>query len=531
MTALDILVPLDIAAPQLEYRLLAPLIIVLAGACLGVIVEALTKRGPRHSAQVVLTGITLVAAVASLARNWHIGSFTIGSLGSVALDGPAYFTWAALLVFGLMTVMLFAERRVTAGHSTFTAMGSAVPGSPLEREAETARSEHTEVYPLLLFSLFGMMLFAAANDLLTMFVALEIFSLPLYLLTGLARRRRLLSQEAALKYFLLGALSSAMFLYGTALLYGYSGSFTLRSIDAAIAENGGSDKLLLAGMALVFIGLLFKIGAVPFHSWTPDVYTGAPTPVTGFMSICTKFAAVLAFMRVAYVGLGAVRWDWQPLVAAIAVLTMAVGAIIGLTQTDVKRMLAYSSIAHAGFLLVAITGAVAAGNGLRTGQISSTGAVLFYLSAYGLSTLGAFGLLSMIRKAGGESTALSSWAGVGRSHPMIGALMTFFLLSFAGIPLTAGFVGKLVAFTTAWRGGYAWLVALAILFSLVTAFFYIRFVVVMFFREAQDPDVEVASASWVTWLVVIVGALGTLVFGVWPQPLLDLAQQASNFLR
>lgn len=531
MTALDILVPLEITAPKLEYRLLAPLIIVLAGACFGVIVEALTKRGPRHFAQCILTGMTLVAAMASLARNWNIGNFTIGSLGSVAMDGPAYFTWACLLLFGLMTVLLFAERRATAGHSTFTAMGSAVPGSPLEREAEAARSEHTEVYPLLLFSLFGMMLFAASNDLITMFVSLEIFSLPLYLLTGLARRRRLLSQEAALKYFLLGALSSAMFLYGTALLYGYSGSFTLRAIDAAVGSNARPDGLLLAGMALVFIGLLFKIGAAPFHSWTPDVYTGAPTPVTGFMAICTKFAAVMAFMRVAYVGLGAARWDWQPLVAALAVLTMAVGAIIGLTQNDVKRMLAYSSIAHAGFLLVAIAGASTAVNGLPAGQIGSTGSVLFYLAAYGLSTLGAFALLAMVRKAGGESTALSSWAGVGRRHPLIGGLMTFFLLSFAGIPLTAGFVGKLVAFTSAWRGGYAWLVAVAILFSLVAAFFYLRFVVVMFFRDGEDDDIEVVPASWTSWLVVVIGALGTLVFGLWPQPLLELAKQASVFLR
>lgn len=527
----DVLVPLEITAPKLEYRLLAPLIILIAGASLGVLVEAIAKRASRQLAQVIVALVTLISALVVVARNWYLGNKVIGVVGSVAFDGPTYFTWAALLVFGLMTVLLFADRKVNNGQSSFTAMAASVPGSALEREANTARTEHTEVYPLLMFSLFGMMLFAAANDLLTMFVALEIFSLPLYLLTGLARRRRLLSQEAAMKYFLLGALSSAMFIYGTALLYGYSGGFTLRGIDTALNANLGSNAMMMAGMGLLAMGLLFKVGVAPFHSWTPDVYTGAPTPVTGFMAICTKFAAVIALMRVFYVALGAARWDWQPLFALLALLTMAVGAVIGLTQTDVKRMLAYSSIAHAGFLMVAITGALTAANGLRAGELGSVGSVLFYMAAYGLSTLGAFGLISMVRKAGGESTALASWSGIGRRSPLIGGLMVLFLLSFAGIPLTAGFVGKLVAFTAAWKGGYAWLVALAIGFSLIAAFFYLRFVVVMFFKDGEDDEVEIASASWGTWLVVIVSALGTLAFGLWPQPLLDLAEQASVFLR
>ena len=341
----------------------------------------------------------------------------------------------------------------------------------------------------------------------------------------------MLSQEAALKYFLLGALSSAFFLYGTALLYGYSGTFTLRGIDAAVTAHPEGRGLLLAGMALVGVGLLFKVGAVPFHNWTPDVYTGSPTPVTGFMAICTKFAAVIALMRVFYVGLGGVRWDWQPLFALIAVLTMLVGSIVALTQTDVKRMLAYSSIAHAGFILVAVTGASTAATGLRPGGIGSVAAVSVYLVAYGFATLGAFGLVTMVRKAGGEATSLAAWQGIGRSNPVVGVLMTLFLLSFAGIPLTGGFIGKLVAFTAAWQGGYSWLVVVAILLSLVAAFIYFRMIVVMFFREPVDSDVQVASASWMTWLVVWIGAIGTLVLGVWGGPLLTLAEKASVFLR
>ena len=206
--------------------------------------------------------------------------------------------------------MMFAERKIEVGVSAFAASASAVPGTLAEREAIAARSEHTEVFPLALFALCGMMIFPASNDLITMFVALEILSLPLYLLCGLARKRRLLSQEAALKYFLLGALSSAFYIYGAALLYGYSGSFTLSAIDDALRNSVQPTGLLLAGMGLLGVGLLFKFGAVPFHSWTPDVYSGAPTPVTGFMAACTKIAAIGALMRVFYVGLGGDRWDW-----------------------------------------------------------------------------------------------------------------------------------------------------------------------------------------------------------------------------
>jgi NADH-quinone oxidoreductase subunit N len=364
-------------------------------------------------------------------------------------------------------------------------------------------------------------------------VALEILSLPLYLLCGLARRRRLLSQESALKYFLLGALSSAFFLYGAALLYGYAGSFTLRDIDAALRTSEQSLTLLLAGMGLLGIGLLFKFGAVPFHSWTPDVYTGAPTAVTAFMAACTKIAAIGALMRVFYVGLGASRWDWQPLMAIVAVATMAVGSVLAITQTDVKRMLAYSSIAHAGFIMTAFVGASQAVTGSKPGGLTSVSSVMFYLVAYGAATVGAFALVTMVRDTTGEASLLSSWVGLGKRSPLAAVIFSLFMLSFAGIPLTSGFIGKWAVFAAAWSGGAQWLVVVAVVISVVAAFFYIRVIVLMFFSEPAEAaaTTTVARPGWTTLAVVGLGAAATVGFGIFPGPLLDLAQQASEFIR
>jgi NADH-quinone oxidoreductase subunit N len=240
-----------------------------------------------------------------------------------------------ILVFGIGGVLLFAERHLEGGVSAFAGQAAALPGTEAERQASTSGLDHTEVFPLMLFAVGGMMMFPASNDLLTMFVALEVLSLPLYLLCGLARRRRLLSQEAALKYFLLGAFSSGFFLYGVALLYGYAGSFELAAINEAVRNDLGNRNLLLVGMGMVSVGLLFKVGAAPFHAWTPDVYQGAPTAVTAFMAAATKVAAFGALLRIFYVGFGADRWTWQPMLWFIAILTMVVGAVLAIAQTDV----------------------------------------------------------------------------------------------------------------------------------------------------------------------------------------------------
>lgn len=508
----------------------APMLVVLIGATVGVIIEAAVPRLTRNTAQAAWTLLTLLTALGWSIVNWATGTPQLAALGSLSLDGPTWVAWILLLVFGALSALLFAERRVGGGESPFAPNVSAVPSSQAEREAIAARQEHSEVFPLLLFSISGMMVFVASNDLLTMFVALEVFSFPLYILSGMARRRRLLSQEAALKYFLLGALSSAIFLYGVALLYGYSGSFYMRDIDLAIQRNAQSPWLLLVGLGLVTVGVLFKIGAVPFHNWVPDVYVGAPTPVTAFMAICTKLAAAVGLLRILYVGLGSLRWDWQAALALVAVLTMIVGALIGLMQNDVKRMLAYSSVAHAGFILVGVVGAATVENGLAEGHIGSVSAVLFYLAAYGLATLGAFAILTLVRRSGSEATSFTAWAGLGRRNPLLGVLMTIFLLSMAGIPLTGGFIGKVLVFMAGWTGGYEWLVLVAVVASLITAGFYFRLVWVIF-GQVPNAETAVVSPGLGTQLVVWLGALGTLLLGVVPGPLMDVAINAAGFLR
>lgn len=518
---------MNIAAPSFEWFELSPVLIVLVGACIGVLLEAVLPRHWRFNAQLAVVELTALAAFVMLVLNWRRDNSGLLAMGSITLDGPTYIAWGALLVFGLLSMLVFAERSLDNGATAFAASASSIPGSQMEADASAARLEHSEVFPLALFSLAGMMVFASANDLLTLFIGLEVMSLPLYLLCAMARRRRLLSQEAGLKYFLLGAFSSAFFLFGMALLYGYAGSFELSAIDAAIASPVFGRGLVYTGMAMLAVGVLFKIGVVPFQAWVPDVYVGAPTPVTGFMAICTKLAAVAGGARVFFVALGAERWSWQPLLAVLALLTMAVGAILALTQTDVKRMLAYSSIAHAGFLLTAIVGAL---SDVPGGQLNSVGSILFYLIAYGFAVVAAFAIVTLVRDQAGEVNTLSGWSGLGRTHPWLAGIFAFLMLSFAGIPLTGGFIGKWAVFSAAWRGGYWWLVLAAIIFSLVAAYFYIRVIVVMFFGD-PNRQVKVGRASGMTWVPIVVGAVATAYLGLFPGQLLDLLARAEIFLR
>ncbi len=523
-------------APTIDYRLTAPMLIVFGAALVGVLAEAFTPRRQRFVTQVGITLVGLVAAliaVLALAVTDHRG-ITAGvgaGAGSVVVDGPALFLQGTILILSVVAVLTMADRTVDTG-GAFTPQASAVPGSPAEAQARRAGLVQSEVFPLLLFSVGGMLLFPAANDLLTMFVALEVLSLPLYLMCGLARRRRLLSQEASLKYFLLGSFSSAFFLYGTALLYGYSKSVRLPAIADAVSGGGGGsvvgqEPLLLLGIALVAVGLLFKVGAAPFHVWTPDVYQGAPTPVTGFMAACTKVAAFGALLRVFYVAVPDVRWDWSPVLWAVAIITMAVGSIIAIVQSDVKRMLAYSSIAHAGFILT----------GVLAMDKSGVSGVLFYLFAYGFATIGAFALVTLVRDAGedgavgGEATHLSQWAGLGRRHPVVAGGFTLFLLAFAGIPATSGFIGKFAVFSAAVGHG-AWVLALVGgIASAIAAFFYVRVLVLMYFTEPTGSSTVVALPGRSTSIAIAVCATVTILLGVAPAVLLDPAAGASVFLR
>jgi NADH-quinone oxidoreductase subunit N len=523
---------MQISAPDLEYGMLLPLLVVFGAGCLGVGVEALAPKAMRNGLQLLLSVLGIGLALVVTIINWAAGAEAIVALGALSIDGPTYFIWTSLLVFAAISFLVFAERKLEGNASAFTAQAATVPGTRAEREAIAARQEHTEVYPLAMFALLGMLIFPASNDLIMMFIGLEVLSLPLYLLCGLARRRRLLSQESSMKYFLLGALSSAIFVYGIALLYGYAGSFDLGAIAAAVQTSPQSDALLLGGMALVGVGLLFKVSAVPFHSWTPDVYVGAPTPITAFMATCTKIAAIGALLRVFYVALGGARWDWQPLMIAVAVATMFIGSLLGITQSDIKRMLAYSSIAHAGFILVAVTAASQPGSGMPQTTMSSVGSAMFYLVAYSVATLGAFAVLTMVRLRGGESTTLASWAGLGRRSPITAAVFSLFMLSFAGIPLTGGFIGKWSVFAAGWAGGDYALVVAAVVISLMAAVIYLRVIITMFFTEPQADEqvAEVVRPGWTTMTAVGIGVVVTIVLGVYPGPVLELAAGAGQFL-
>ncbi|CAB4666487.1 MAG: NADH-quinone oxidoreductase subunit NuoN [Actinobacteria bacterium] len=503
-----------LTAPKLDYALLAPILIILGTALLGVIVEAFVKQALRARLQLViaLAGISIALGQLYLVRNQ--GS-SIAAVTSVSIDGSGIFIQGAILIFAFLGILIIADQ------DHFAPQASTLPGSIEEASALESGKQQTEVFPLTLFAVSGAMLFPIATDFITLFVALEVLSLPLYLMVGLSRRRRLLSQEAALKYFLLGAYSSAFFLFGAALLYGYSGSLSLNGLTDAIRGSGGNDVFLLLGAAFLSVGLLFKIGAVPFHSWTPDVYQGAPTPITGFMAAATKAAAFGATLRIFYIGLDAAQVSWKPAIAGIAVITMIFGSIAAISQRDIKRMLALSSIAHTGFVLIAVVS-------LNKSALSAT---LFYLVAYGLATIGAFGIVTLVRDSAGEVTDINRWVGLGKKSPLVAAVFSLFLLSFAGIPLTSGFVGKFAIFSAAYESGNIYLVVAGVLSSAIAVFFYLRLILMLFFAGETNGSVSVVIPSVLTRIAISISAIATVVLGLAPSLLLDVAQNFAYFLR
>ncbi|MDN4506953.1 NADH-quinone oxidoreductase subunit NuoN [Dietzia maris] len=562
--------------PDIAYSSLLPMLVVLGTAIVSVLVEAFAPARHRYAAQLVLYLGGLVAALVTVVL--LAGTRLVTAGGAVAVDGPALFLQGATVLVAIGAGVLIGERSrvgASAGASSgsvgaaaaassgsvgaaatarrpvlagFAPQAALAPGGDAEREAERAGVSQTEVFPLALFATGGLMLFPAANDLITLFIALEVLSLPLYVMCGMARRRRLLSQEAAVKYFLLGSFSSAIFAYGAALIYGYAGTVEFGGIAAVVAAEGGSS-LALIGVAMMSVGLLFKVGAVPFHTWTPDVYQGAPTSITAFMAAGTKLAAFGAILRFFHTAVPRLEDDWAPVLWVIAALTMIVGTVAGVTQNDVKRLLAYSSVAHAGFLLTGVLGPPAAG----------TSAVLFYLAAYAVSTVGVFAVAGLVRAPdGAEITDLQAWAGLGRRQPLVAGAFALLLLALAGIPLTSGFIAKFAVFSAAVAGGAVSLVVIGVLTSAIAASFYVRVIVVMFFRDAGDGSAgdgsagagsgrfgsagsgsagsgsagsgEVAFARRpVTYAVVGVAVLVTILLGIMPQPLLDLASTAAAF--
>ncbi len=501
-------------SPTLDYTLLSPILILLGGALIGVLVEAFVSKALRSSTQLTLTIGTLVL---SLAQLWKIrNEQSMGAaMGSVVIDGPAILLQASILIIAILSILVIADT------DHFTALAAALPGSEQERHSIQTGNQVTEVYPLTLFAISGMMVFPVATDLITLFVALEMLSLPLYLMAGLSRRRRLASQEAALKYFLLGSFSSAFFLFGMAYLYGYSASVSLAGIRESVVGGSGNDVLLLLGMAFISIGLLFKVGAVPFHAWSPDVYQGAPTPITGFMAAATKVAAFGAMLRIYYTVFANAEWSWSPVISMIAIITMLFGSFVALAQRDVKRMLAYSSIAHAGFLL----------SGVIALNKSGLDASIFYLFAYGVATVGAFAIVTLVRDSSGEVTDLNRWRGLGKRSPWVASAFAGFLLAFAGIPLTSGFIGKFSIFSAAYESGAKGVVFAGVLSSAVAAFFYIRVIVLMFFTDPMQDGTSVEIPSALTRSSIIFSILVTIALGVFPAPLLSFITTLATFIR
>lgn len=492
------------SAPSIAYGALWPTLCVFATACISLVVEAFAPRPSRASAQPWIAGAGLATALLGVMTSSPAHS------AEVTLDGPGRLWQALALLVAMAGVVLFRERLDV---SPFAGQAAALPGSV--EDLETPQSlVHTEPYALLLLATTGLMLLPVANDLVLLFVALEVVSLPLYVLVGLSRRRRLLSQEAAMKYFLLGAFASAFLMYGIALAYSATGSLQLRSLGAH------RDALMTVALALLLIGMLFKLGAAPFQQWVPDVYQGAPTAVTAWMSVGVKVAASGALLRVLWVGLGAQQELWRPAVVIVALLSMAIGSALAIAQTDIKRILAYSAVAHTGFILVGVLGAA-------TGPITATDAVSIYLLAYAPSSLGAFALISLVRSEGREATDLAAWAGIGRRHPWFGVAFGTLVVSMAGIPLTVGFLGKWAVLATAFEAHEHLVALVGVACSVVAMFVYGRLLLVMFFTPEQGAGAA-SSPSRATTLVLATTVVATFALGVLPGPMLNAVQHAGD---
>jgi NADH-quinone oxidoreductase subunit N len=463
-----------------DYAAIIPITIVALSAIAAMVAEAIRRPGERMP----MAGFGLIGSAGAALASVFLWDTDAQSFGVIRSDNFALFINIVLCIVGVLT-MLFSHETV-------------------ERDEIPAG----EYYALTLFALCGMMMMAAATDLLVIFVALEILSLAVYVLTGI-RRASAASAEAGFKYFLLGAFSSAFFLYGVAFAFALSGSTRIEEISVALSSqsSGAPPTLALMAVGLLAVGFCFKISAVPFHMWTPDAYEGAPTIVTAFMSTGVKAAAFAAFVRVFLSPLEALQDHWIPLLSAIAAVTMILGTVVGVVQTNIKRMLAYSSIAHAGYLMLGIIAA----NG--TGKA----AVLFYLLTYAISNLGALGIVALLGSAQHQHDELRDFAGLWKSRPALAALMTVFLLSLGGFPPMAGFIGKWYIFAAAVQEGHYWLAIIAVLTSVVSVFFYLRIVVMMYMTEGAEvvrprlPATAVAGLALATIAVFYLGVLPTRV--------------------
>lgn len=430
--------------------------------------------------------VGLIGAAVSAVLLWNRNAT---SFGVIVADNFGLFVTLVLVIVGILTIM-------------FSSVVVDRDGLP-----------KGEYYALVLFAVVGMIMMATANDLLVVFIALEILSLAVYVLTGI-RRDDPRGTEAAFKYFLLGAFSSAFFLYGIAFTYGLSGSTRLDRIGTYLAAQSASDNpLILVAVGLLLVGFAFKISAVPFHMWTPDAYEGAPAVVTGFMSTGVKAAAFAAFTRVFLSAFEPLSVDWAPMVWVLAAATMILGTVVGVAQSNVKRMLAYSSIAHGGYLLV----------GLVAANQMGKAAILFYLLAYAVTNLAAFGVIALLGSRDAPNDELRDYTGLWHARPALAALMTVCLLSLGGLPPTAGFIGKWYIFSAAVSAGYYGLAVIGVLTSVVSVFFYLRVVVMMYMAD-RDPEMPApAQVGGVGMAALVASIIVIFYLGILPTRVLDLA--------
>jgi len=494
----EVIAVAKIVTPPVDWLSIAPEIALAAAGIIIVLGRSLIRRDPRVYDASLLTAVTgVIAAGFLLAVQWnqvrtHGPYQAIG--GMVAVDGFGIFLGVVVVVSVLLVLMLSS---------------SYVPREGLDG---------AEYLALVLFSATGMLAMTSANDLVVVFLALEILSIPLYVLAAFDRRR-LASQEAGLKYFVLGAFSSAVFLYGVALVYGATGTTSLTGIAGFLSANTVLDNgVLLAGIALLLVGLGFKVAAAPFHMWTPDVYQGAPTPITAFMASATKAAGFAALLRVLATAFATYKLDWRPAIFALAVLSLVVGSVAAVVQTDIKRLLAYSSIAHAGYVLI----------GLQAGTRRGVAAALLSLLVYTFMAVGAFAVVALVARVGDEHHSLDEYRGLAGRQPMLAGALTFFLLAQAGVPLTGGFVAKLNVFAAGVAARSYALVIVGVLAAVVAAYVYLRVVVVVFAAGDEAPapagrvDLDAGTAT-----VLAVTILITLVVGFLPGSFLHFARDAT----
>jgi len=468
-----------------QFDAIIPMLCVTLAGLVVLLAEAFRGRDEKMP----IGGLAIIGLIGAGAASILLWNRNATSFGVVTADNFSLFVNLVLVAVGILTV-IFSSQTV-------------------ERDGIPAG----EYYAIMLFAIVGMMLMGQATDLLVIFLALETMSIAVYVLTGI-RREQQQSTEAAFKYFLLGAFASSFFLYGVAFLYGVTGSTNLDRIGSVIAAQSMSgNPMILLGVGLLIVGFAFKVAAVPFHMWSPDAYEGAPAVITGFMSTGVKAAAVAAFVRVFLSSLEPMITEWAPVLWAIAAATMILGTVVGVAQTSLKRMLAYSSIAHGGYILA----------GLVAGNDVGKAAILFYLAAYALTNLGAFGVIALLGTRERANDDLRDYAGLFHSHPTLAVLMTFFLLSLGGFPPTAGFIAKWYVFSAAIGSGYYGLAIIGVLSSVVSVFFYLRIVVMMFMTERDARPVP-APITGVALSGLVLALIGVLYLGVLPTAVIDFAQ-------